>query len=239
MRAPTSRGAPSGSAADLPANSLTRLGRTAYTADGHMSIDFNQRARAYFSDTSMTLGKIPVETLDEIFRILCDAYREDRHVIMMGNGGSAALASHFAVDLGKGTVAQGKRRFRVSSIVDNTPVMTAYANDFSYADVFSEQIRTMAKKKDVVLGISASGNSPNVLNGLKAAREAGALTVVFTGFEGGKAIDLADVTLVVPSGDVQHIEDCHLMLAHLFMQAMCGVVRESSTEPATSAVPIS
>lgn len=189
--------------------------------------EFTKRAEGYLADAQATLRRIPIDVLDRIFRILCDAYRDDRQVILMGNGGSAALASHFAVDLGKGTAAPGRRRFRVLSIVDNTPVMTAYANDLSYADVFSEQIRALAQPGDVVLGISGSGNSPNVLNGLKAAREAGATTVVLTGYQGGKAIGLADVTLVVPSDDMQHIEDCHLMLTHLYMQAMCEVVRES------------
>lgn len=192
-----------------------------------MPSDFKSRAKSYLRETSSVLERLSVETVDRIFTILCEAYRDDRQVILMGNGGSAALASHFAVDLGKGTVAPGRRRFRVVSIVDNTPVMTAYANDFSYADVFSEQIRSMARAGDVVIGVSGSGNSPNVLNGLKAAREAGATTVVLTGFKGGKAIDLADVTLVVPSDDMQHIEDCHLMLTHLFMQAMSEQVRES------------
>jgi D-sedoheptulose 7-phosphate isomerase len=116
---------------------------------------------------------------------------------------------------------------QVTSIVDNTPVMTAYANDFTYADVFSEQLRALVKPGDVVFGISGSGNSPNVLNGLRAARELGATTVVFTGYEGGKAIALADVTLVVPSNDMQHIEDSHLSLMHLFMQAMSAYVREN------------
>jgi len=92
--------------------------------------------------------------------------------------------------------------------------------------VFSEQIRSLARPGDVVFGISGSGNSPNVLNGLKAAREVGATTVVLTGFAGGKAIELADITLVVPSDDMQHIEDCHLMLTHLYMQAMRDLVRE-------------
>ena len=192
-----------------------------------MPTDFRQRAKGYLGDARGLLERIPVETLDRIFTILCDAYRNDRQVILMGNGGSAALASHFAVDLGKGTTEAGRRRFRVISIVDNTPVMTAYANDFSYADVFSEQIRTLAAPGDVVFGISGSGNSPNVLNGLKAARDAGATTIVLTGYKGGKAIDLADLTLVVPSDDMQHIEDCHLSLTHLFMQAMCEFVKDS------------
>jgi len=192
-----------------------------------MAIDFRQRAQAYLDEASRTLSRLPLDILDRIYGILCEAYREDRQVILMGNGGSAALASHFAVDLGKGTVSDGKPRFRVVSIVDNTPVMTAYANDFSYADVFSEQIRSLVRPGDVVFGISGSGNSPNVLNGLRAAREAGATTVVLTGYQGGKAIDLADVTLVVPSNDMQHIEDCHLSLTHLYMQAMAAFVRET------------
>ena len=190
-----------------------------------MPVDFRQRARAYLREARDTLERIPVDAVERVFQILCDAYREDRQVILMGNGGSAALASHFAVDLGKGTVAPGRRRFRAISIVDNASVMTAYANDFSYADVFAEQIRMLAKAGDIVFGLSGSGNSQNVLNGLTAAREVGATTVVLTGYKGGKAVDLADVALVVPSDDMQHIEDCHLALTHLYMQAMCEVVR--------------
>ena len=202
-----------------------------------MPTDFTQRARTYLADAAKTLSQIPVETVDKIFKVLREAYDSDRQVIVMGNGGSAALASHFAVDLSKGTVAPGRRRFRVVSIVDNTPVMTAYANDLSYADVFSEQIRTLARNGDVVFGISGSGNSPNVLNGLKAAREAGATTLVMTGYQGGRAIELADVTLVVPSNDMQHIEDCHLSLMHLYMQAMCEVVKDSLPAQSQPAAP--
>ena len=197
-----------------------------------MAIDFRQRAQSYLDEASRTLARIPLDILDRIHDVLCDAYLNDRQVIVMGNGGSAALASHFAVDLGKGTVAEGRPRFRVLSIVDNTPVMTAYANDLSYADVFSEQIRTLARPGDVVFGISGSGNSPNVLRGLEAARAAGAKTVVFTGYEGGRAIALADLSLVVPSHDMQHIENCHLVLMHLYMQAMSAFVRDST--PASS-----
>jgi D-sedoheptulose 7-phosphate isomerase len=192
-----------------------------------MATEFSQRARSYMKEAARLVETLPGDTLDRIFEILREAYRDDRQVILMGNGGSAALASHAAADLGKGTVSEGKRRFRVLSIVDNTPVMTAYANDVSYADVFAEQIRTLAKPGDLVIGISGSGNSPNVLNGLRAARAAGAVTLVLTGHRGGQAIDLADVTLVVPSDDMQHIEDCHLALTHLLMQAMVEVVRES------------
>jgi D-sedoheptulose 7-phosphate isomerase len=229
------RGAPSAGGGKA---ALTRHFAPSYTEPPWrrtMPTEFEQRATSYLKEAASVLGRLPVGTLDRIFGILLDAYRQDRQVLVMGNGGSAALASHFAVDLGKGTVAPDRRRFRVTSIVDNTPIMTAYANDMSYADVFSEQILTLAKPGDVVFGISGSGNSPNVLNGLKAARRAGATTVVLTGYAGGKAIELADVTLVVPSDDMQHIEDCHLMLMHLFMQAM--VEQVSQSEPAGGAAP--
>ncbi|HKY32788.1 MAG TPA: SIS domain-containing protein [Candidatus Polarisedimenticolia bacterium] len=203
-----------------------------------MGMEFTQRARAYLDEARRTLDRLPMETMERIFDVLCAAYRDDRQVLVMGNGGSAALASHFAVDLGKGTVAPGRPRFRVVSLVDNTPVMTAYANDLSYADVFSEQIRTLARPGDVVFGISGSGNSPNVLEGLKAAREAGASTVVLTGYQGGKAIGLADLCLVVPSDDMQHIENCHLALMHLYMQAMGAHVRERTAgRPSLLAFP--
>jgi len=199
-----------------------------------MPIPFRQRAASYFDDAARTIERLPLDAVERIFSILSDAYHEDRQVFIMGNGGSAALASHFAVDIGKGTVSPERRRFRVTSLVDNTPVMTAYANDFSYAEVFSEQIRSMVRPGDVVFGVSGSGNSPNVLNGLKAAREKGGVTVVLTGYQGGKAIDLADVTLVVPSDDMQHIEDCHLMVMHLYMQALRDLVRESASAGAAS-----
>jgi len=192
-----------------------------------MPTDFTQRARAYFEDTEATIRGLDEAVLARIYTILSDAYREDRQVFLMGNGGSAALASHFAVDMGKGTTHEGRPRFRVFSLVDNTPVMTAYANDFSYADVFSEQILSLVQPGDVVFAISGSGNSPNVLKGLAAAKERGATTVVFTGFEGGKAAPMADVAVVVPSDDMQHIEDCHLMLMHLYMQALREVVGQA------------
>src|SRR5438093_13553171 len=112
--------------------------------------------------------------------------------------------------------------------------MTAYANDYSYDEVFSEQIRTLARPGDVVFGITGSGNSPNGLNGLEAARQSGATTIVLTGYDGGKASHLADVALIVPSDDMQHIEDCHLMLAHLFMQTMREHVRESQPSAAAA-----
>lgn len=193
-----------------------------------MQDGFEQKALDYFREARATIERLPREAMARIYDLLVNAFDQDRQVFLMGNGGSAALASHFAVDLGKGTCFPGSRRFRVVSLVDNTPVMTAYANDLSYADVFSEQIRTLTQAGDLVIGVSGSGNSPNVLRGLEAARERGATTAVLTGYQGGRAAGMADVALIVPSDDMQHIENCHVMVMHLYMQAMCGHVERSA-----------
>jgi len=139
---------------------------------------------------------------------------------MFGNGGSAALASHLACDLGKGTAVNGIRRFRVLSLTDNIPVITAWANDASYEDIFAEQLRSFVEKGDIVLAISGSGNSSNVLNGLRVARELKAYTIGLTGYQGGKMKDLCDLCLIVPSDNMQFIEDLHVCISHAIFTAV-------------------
>ncbi len=132
-----------------------------------------------------------------------------------GNGGSASLASHFACDLGKGTAyCNGGKRFRALALTDNLPTLTAWANDSSYEDVFSEQLRNFVQPQDVAFAISGSGNSKNVLNALEVAREAGATTLGISGFQGGQMKSLCDICVVVPSNNMQIIEDMHLAMAH-------------------------
>jgi D-sedoheptulose 7-phosphate isomerase len=191
-------------------------------------MDFIARTRAYLNDVKQVLDRMPVETVNRIYEAILRAYEEDRQVFIIGNGGSAANASHFACDLGKGTVYPGRRRFRVISIADNTPVSTAYANDLSYDQIFSEPIRTLARKGDLVVALSGSGNSPNVLEGVKAAKEVGAKSIALTGYQGGKIKDLADETLIVPSTSMQHIEDCHLILAHVIYHGIRDHVAEGA-----------
>jgi len=170
----------------------------------------------YFQSLSLALRSVSHETVNAIANALLSAYHEERAVFLIGNGGSASLASHFACDLGKGTTAriQHGRRFRAHSLTDNIAMMTAWANDANYADIFAEQLRNFVKPRDVVLAISGSGNSPNVLNGLEVARERGAFCIGLTGFRGGKMKPLCDLCLVVPSDNMQVIEDIHLSVAH-------------------------
>lgn len=177
-------------------------------------------AQDYFSELSQILYRLPYHSIDRITAVLVRAYEENRAVYLFGNGGSAALASHSACDLGKGTAVNGRRRFRVLSLTDNIPVMTAWANDARYEDIFAEQLRNFVQEGDVVLAISGSGNSPNVLNGLKVARETGACTIGLTGFQGGKMKDLCDICLIVPSNNMQFIEDLHLCISHSIFTAV-------------------
>ncbi len=169
---------------------------------------------AYFRRYSSIAEKLPYETIDAVTDVLWEVYRKDQALLIFGNGGSAALASHSACDFGKGTAVNGNRRFRVLSLTDNVPLLTAWANDQRFEDVFAEQLRTFVRSGDVVFAISGSGNSPNVLNGLQVARDAGAHTVGLTGFTGGKMKILCDQCIVVPSDNMQLIEDFHIAVTH-------------------------
>lgn len=172
-------------------------------------------AKQYFDDLQRVVARVSREGLDQIASTLMEAYESGRTVFTFGNGGSAALASHLACDLGKGTAyCNGGKRFRVLALTDNLSVLTAWANDSGYEDVFSEQLRTFIQPQDVAFAISASGNSKNVLNALRVAREARAKTVGISGFEGGEMKPLCDICVVVPSSNMQIIEDLHLAMSH-------------------------
>jgi D-sedoheptulose 7-phosphate isomerase len=172
-------------------------------------------AEQYFEELQRVMVSFPKDGIDQIANTLVGAYDAGRTVFLCGNGGSASLASHFACDLGKGTAyCNGGKRLRVLSLTDNLPTLTAWANDSSYEDVFSEQLRNFVQPGDVALAISCSGNSKNVLNALQVAREAGATTVGISGFQGGEMKSLCDICVVVPSNNMQIIEDLHLAMTH-------------------------
>jgi D-sedoheptulose 7-phosphate isomerase len=172
-------------------------------------------AKQYFEELQRVMVSLPKDGIDQIAGTLLRAYDAGRAVYLCGNGGSASLASHFACDLGKGTAyCNGGKRLRALSLTDNLPTLTAWANDSSYEDVFSEQLRNFVQPGDVTLAISGSGNSKNVLNALQVAREAGATTVGVSGFQGGEMKSLCDICVIVPSNNMQIIEDLHLAMAH-------------------------
>ena len=171
---------------------------------------------SYFEKYSRVIAELPYANIERVVDALHEAYRQGRRVFLFGNGGSAALASHFACDLGKGTAVASDpdRRFRVLSLTDNIPLITAWANDTSYQQVFAEQLRNFIQDGDIAFGISGSGSSANVLLALQVARQAGATTVGLTGFQGGKMPGLCDFCIIIPSDNMQIIEDLQLGIAH-------------------------
>jgi D-sedoheptulose 7-phosphate isomerase len=172
-------------------------------------------AKQYFQELQYVAGKVCLDGIDQIADTLVKVYESERTLYIFGNGGSAALASHFACDLGKGTAyCNGGRRFRVLALTDNVPTLTAWANDSGYEDVFSEQLRCFVQPQDIAFGISGSGNSKNVLNALQVARDAGAITVGISGFKGGEMKSLCDICVIVPSENMQIVEDLHLAITH-------------------------
>lgn len=173
-------------------------------------------SQSYFEAYHHILATMPHEGVGQVADRLLQCYEAGRTVFVFGNGGSAALASHFACDLGKGTCTgeKSQRRFKVMSLTDNMPLLTAWANDTSYDQIFAEQIRNFAEPGDIAFAISGSGNSPNVLRGLQAAREAGAFTIGLGGFQGGKMKSLCDLCIVIPSDNMQIIEDFHVSVSH-------------------------
>jgi len=170
---------------------------------------------SYLSQVCHILENLPQDEIARTIDILAEARVEGRQVFIMGNGGSAATASHFACDLGKGTIEPGKLRFKVISLTDNMSVFSALANDWGYDRVFVEQLDSLAQPGDVAIGISGSGNSENVLLAMDLARERGLTTIGFTGFEGGRLKDRVEVCLLVECQSMEQIEDVHLVLEHL------------------------
>ena len=167
------------------------------------------------------LDDLPLGDLQRAADIIFHAYQNDRTVILFGNGGSAALASHLATDLAKGTHFPGPaslknvRRLKAISLTDNVPLITAWSNDLSYEEVFAGQMENLIRARDVAFAISGSGNSPSVLRALELAHRTGATTIGLSGCGGGKMKDLLDCAIVVRSNHMQQVEDAHVILAHL------------------------
>ena len=185
---------------------------------------------SYFDDVIQTIGKMSIATIEEIVTALMEAYESSRTIYLFGNGGSAALASHFACDLGKGASNGSSKRFQALAFTDNVPMLTAWANDARYEDIFAEQLINFVRPDDITFAISGSGNSPNVLKALKVAREAGAFTIGLTGFQGGDMKDLCDLCLTVPSENMQIIEDLHLSVTHAVFTALRAKISRPNDE---------
>jgi len=171
----------------------------------------------YLEQLRVGIDGLPHEQLNRLGEILLRAYRNDKQVFVMGNGGSSSTASHMAADLAKNTIGPNMRRFRIMSLSDNASIVTALANDLGYENVFAEQLTSLVRAGDVLIAVSASGNSPNILKAMRYARSRSAEVVALLGFGGGDAVALADLAIVVPSRDYGVVEDIHLVINHILV----------------------
>lgn|SRR3989344_3185437 len=198
----------------------------------------------YLVELKRCLDSLDVTKIEEVIDILMTAYQKKKKIFILGNGGGASTASHMACDLGKGTLQRvydnTEERLRVISLTDNAALMTALANDLSFDDVFVQQLRNLVDKNDVVIALSGSGNSPNVVKALQYAKESGAKTIGFLGFKtGGKAGKMVDCAVIVDSNHYGPIEDIQLVLDHILTAWIARIkyLSDESAENINSAVP--
>lgn len=180
------------------------------------SNNFLEYSKNYCDYVTGLISGLDHEAVKNVVEVLLEAERNNKHIFFIGNGGSAAISTHFACDLGKGT-KNHTNRFRTSALADNLSTFTAYANDEGYDQVFSKQLENVLNKGDVVISISSSGNSANLLNAVTYAKSVGAKTVSILGFDGGKLKEMSDVSLVVKTekGEYGPVESIHSLLNHL------------------------
>jgi len=176
----------------------------------------------YFDETFNVLRSISAPIMEEYFKVMEKAYREERALYIFGNGGSASTASHFAQDLSKGTLCdfENQKRLRVISLCDNISGITAWSNDMAYSSIFEQQLRNLAREGDIAIGISGSGNSENVVNGLHYAKTMNMTTIAFTGYDGGKIGKLVDLNIHFPSYNMGLVEAAHSVVMHYLVQEL-------------------
>jgi D-sedoheptulose 7-phosphate isomerase len=174
-----------------------------------------EQINRYIRELRSTLDGLPVQQIKLVVELLHKARIQNQQVFVMGNGGSASTASHFVCDLAKNTRRPGWPHFRTIGLTDNMAIFSAYANDEGFENVFSEQLSNMVQPDDIVIGISTSGNSANVLKAIDLANRVGAITIGFTGYDGGELGKIVQHHLHVPSNIIEQVEDIHLALEHM------------------------
>ncbi|OGQ91664.1 MAG: phosphoheptose isomerase [Deltaproteobacteria bacterium RIFOXYA12_FULL_58_15] len=179
-----------------------------------------QRVDDYFNRLCHTIANIDRQAINQFIDLIEKARQDGNAVFTFGNGGSASTASHMVCDLNKGVSYGREKRLRVICLNDSISTVMAYSNDVGYADVFVEQLRNFCQPKDLVIGLSGSGNSENVLRAIGYARKRGATTIGFCGYDGGKLKQLVDLAVHAPIHDMQIAEDLHLVVLHIATQVL-------------------
>lgn len=177
---------------------------------------YKEYIEKYNQEIISTLNGLDAGEFEKFINILVEAYKNDKQVFIAGNGGSAGTANHFVCDFGKNAVLQeGKRRFRIISLSDNIEKITAIANDIAFEEIFRQQLINLMNEQDVLILVSASGNSPNLVRACEYAKEKDARIVALSGFQGGKIKEFANANLIAPLTSYEQIEDIHLVILHM------------------------
>jgi D-sedoheptulose 7-phosphate isomerase len=195
-----------------------------------------EQINRYINELRSTLDHLPVEMIDEVVNLLHNARLQNKQIFIMGNGGSASTATHFVCDLAKNTRRPGWPHFRTIGLTDNMAILTAYANDEGFENVFSEQLANMVKPDDIVIAISTSGNSRNVLKAIELANRMGASTVGFTGFDGGDLGKIVQYHVHIASNIIEQVEDLHLALEHMICRTLGNMAQPMVVMP--EALPV-
>ncbi len=192
-------------------------------------------AKEYLDRLNLTIGSLPLESLDSIVNTIHKTYLNRKQIFIIGNGGSASTASHMMNDLNKGTLGHNGDapwpRFRAIALTDNISLITAWANDADYKLIYSEPLRNLAEPGDLLIAISASGNSPNIVQAVSTAKELGVTVIGLSGFGGGKLLEMADACFVVPSKEYGPVEDIHMILDHIITGYLFDKLKHSATIP--------
>ncbi|MCL2682471.1 MAG: SIS domain-containing protein [Bacteroidales bacterium] len=183
-------------------------------------MDFKKGITIYLDRLKKSIDTIPVEELNNLMNLLHTARNEGRQVLIMGNGGSAATASHVVCDFNKSLSYNKSKRFKFICLNDNIPTLMAYGNDVSYDDIFVEPLKNFLNEGDLVIGLSGSGNSKNVIKAFEYANKYNAVTIALTGYDGGKLKQLAKHNIHIPINDMQIVEDLHTVLNHCMMKIL-------------------
>jgi len=193
---------------------------------GEIKMDFLNEIYGYCSRSKTTIDNIDKKQINHFAEVLLDHYENNSHIFIFGNGGSAATASHVVCDFNKGVCLDLDKKFKFICLNDNLPSILAYSNDISYDDIFYLQLKNYLTSRDLVIGISGSGNSKNIVKAIEYAKETKADIFTLYGFDGGRLKEIEPKNSIhIPISDMQVVEDCHLIIFHMLMQILYKKLR--------------
>lgn len=183
-------------------------------------MDYTQKLQNYLELEIETIKSLDLDQINKVINILENARKDQKHIFVCGNGGSAATASHFCCDFNKGVSENQERKYNWECLSDNVPTMMAVANDIGYEEVFRFMLKNKMDTGDILIGISGSGNSKNVINAMDYVKRNGGTTIALVGYAGGKMKEMADQVIHVNIENMQIAEDIHMILDHLMMYVL-------------------